>query len=174
LPEVRKIMGYQEHKEMGFKEVNCAVMIVGDSLTPEQSSGGKLIMKYLQEASHSVLLYRTVKDTPHEIRGMLEEIAKFEKVQVVILTGGTGLSRRDVTCETIESLLEKQIAGFGELFRYLSYMEIGPASMISRATAGIYEGKLVFSLPGSDSAIRLALEKLILPELGHMVWDANR
>ena len=167
-------MGYQEHKEKAFKEVRCAVMTVSDSRTPETDTGGKLIIKCLQSASHSVLLHRIVKDVPQEIRKTLEEFALYEKIQTVIITGGTGLSKRDVTYETIESLLEKQISGFGELFRYLSYQEIGPAAMMSRATAGIYQGKLVFSLPGSEAAVRLAMEKLILPELGHMVWDANR
>ncbi|MBI1820381.1 MAG: molybdenum cofactor biosynthesis protein MoaB [Nitrospirae bacterium] len=167
-------MGYQEHREKAFKEVRCAVMAVSDSRTPETDTGGKLIIKCLQDQSHSVLLYRIVKDVPQEIQMTLEEIVMYEKIQAVILTGGTGLSRRDVTYETIENLMEKQITGFGELFRYLSYQEIGPAAMMSRATAGIYQGKLVFSLPGSEAAVRLAMEKLILPELGHMVWDVSR
>jgi molybdenum cofactor biosynthesis protein B len=92
----------------------------------------------------------------------------------VILTGGTGLSRRDSTFEAVDRLLEKRIDGFGELFRWLSFQEIGAAAMLSRATAGVYRGKVVFSLPGSESAVRLALEKLILPELGHAVWLAGR
>jgi molybdenum cofactor biosynthesis protein B len=167
-------MAYQEHHEKAFKEVRCAGMSVSDTATPETDSGGKMIQKCLQDASHSLLLYRIVRSVPLEIQKTLEEFAMYEKIQTVILTGGTGLSMRDVTFETIESLLEKRISGFGELFRYLSYQEIGPAAMMSRATAGIYQGKLIFSLPGSDSAIRLAMEKLILPELGHMVWDANR
>ncbi|MHB8481219.1 MAG: MogA/MoaB family molybdenum cofactor biosynthesis protein [Nitrospiria bacterium] len=167
-------MGYQEHKERAFKEVKCAVMAVSDSRTPETDTGGKLIIKCLQDQHHSVLLYRIVKDVPQEIRMTLEEFVMYEKIQTVILTGGTGLSRRDVTNETIESLLEKQIHGFGELFRYLSYREIGPAAMMSRATAGVYKGKLIFSLPGSEAAVKLAMEKLILPELGHMVWDISR
>ena len=167
-------MGYLEHKEKAFKEVRCAVITVSDSRTPETDTGGKLILKSLQDSSHTVLLYRIVKDISQEIQMALEEVAKFEKIQAVILTGGTGLSRRDVTYETIQSLCEKEISGFGELFRYLSYGEIGAAAMISRATAGIYQGRLVFCLPGSEEAVRLGMVKLILPELGHMVWDANR
>jgi molybdenum cofactor biosynthesis protein B len=167
-------MEYQEHREKTFKEVACAIITVNSLVTPETDRGGKQIKTSLQDAAHSILLYRIVKDTPQEIEKTLKEIALYEKIQVIILTGGTGLSRRDVTFETIEGLLEKSINGFGELFRYMSYQEIGPAAMMSRATAGIYQGKLVFSLPGSVSAVRLAMEKLILPELGHMVWDANR
>ncbi|HXN05439.1 MAG TPA: molybdenum cofactor biosynthesis protein B [Nitrospiria bacterium] len=167
-------MGYQEHKEKSFKEVRCSVMRVSDILTPEKDTQGKLVMKCLEDASHSVLLYRIVKSVPLEIRKTLEEFARYERLQTVLLIGGTGLSERDVTYETIESVIEKPITGYGELFRYLSYQEIGPAAMLSRATAGIYQGKLIFSLPGSDSAARLVMEKLILPELGHMVWDANR
>ena len=167
-------MDYQEHKEKAFKEVRCAVMTGSDSRTAETDTGGKLIVKSLQDASHSVLLHRIVKDDSGEIRKTLEEFGRFEKIQAIIITGGTGLSKRDVTYETITGMLEKEMNGFGELFRYLSYQEIGPASMMSRATAGIYQGKLLFSLPGSEPAVRIAMEKLILPELGHMVWDANR
>jgi molybdenum cofactor biosynthesis protein B len=167
-------MEYQEHREKSFKEVTCAIITVDSHVTPETDRGGKEIKGSLEDAAHSAPLYRIVKDTPEEIERALKEIALYEKIQVIILTGGTGFSRRDVTFETIEALLEKRICGFGELFRHLSYQEIGPAAMMSRATAGIYQGKLVFSLPGSVSAVRLAMEKLILPELGHMVWDANR
>jgi molybdenum cofactor biosynthesis protein B len=165
---------YQEHREKSFKEVACSIITVNSLATPETDRGGKEIKNSLEGAAHSVLLYRIVKDTEEEIEKAVKEIALYEKIQVIILTGGTGLSRRDVTFETIEALLEKKISGFGELFRSMSYQEIGPVAMMSRATAGIYQGKLVFSLPGSASAVRLAMEKLILPELGHMVWDLNR
>jgi molybdenum cofactor biosynthesis protein B len=167
-------MGYREHKEKALKTVNCAVMTVSDSRTPETDAGGQLILKCLQEQLHPVLSYQIVRDDPEEIRRVLEALGADEKIQVVILTGGTGLSRRDVTYETIRDLLEKEIMGFGEIFRYLSYQEIGPAAMMSRATAGVYRGRVIISLPGSEGAVRLAMEKLILPELGHMVWDATR
>ena len=167
-------MGHREHKEKALKTANCAVMTVSDSRTPETDAGGQLIIKYLRDQFHPVVSYQTVKDDPQEIRRALEALGVDEKIQLVILTGGTGLSRRDVTYETIEGLLDKQIMGFGELFRYLSYLEIGPAAMMSRATAGVYKGKVVISIPGSEDAVRLAMEKLILPELGHLVWDATR
>jgi molybdenum cofactor biosynthesis protein B len=166
-------MEYQDHKDKAFKEVRLAVMKVSDIMKPETNTEGNFITKCLQDASHSVLLYRIVNRVPLEIRRTLEEFARYERLQAAIVIGGTGLSERDVTYETIENVIEKRIPGFGELFRYLSYQEIGSAAMMSRATAGIYQGKLIFSIPGSDSAVRLAMERLILPELGHMVWDAN-
>jgi molybdenum cofactor biosynthesis protein B len=167
-------MGYREHKEKALKTVNCAVLTVSDSRTPETDTGGQLILKCLQQQLHSVLSCQIVKDDSQEIQKWLETLGADEKIQAIILTGGTGLSKRDVTYETLQALLEKQIMGFGELFRYLSYQEAGPAAMMSRDTAGIYKGKVIISLPGSEAAVSLALEKLILPELGHMVWDATR
>jgi molybdenum cofactor biosynthesis protein B len=167
-------MGHREHKEKALKTVNCAVMTCSDSRTTETDASGLLIMKLLQDAFHVVISYQIVRDDPQEICKWMETFAADEKVQVVILNGGTGLSKRDVTYETIKGLVEKEIMGFGELFRYLSYQEIGPAAIMSRATAGVYKGKVVFSLPGSEGAVQLAMEKIILPELGHMVWDATR
>jgi len=164
-------MEFRQHQENTFKEVTCAILSVSEILTPETDLGGREILQMLRNGSHSTPFYKIIKDSPQEIERSLQELSKFEKLQVIILTGGTGLSRRDLTFETIERLLEKKISGFGELFRFLSFLEIGPAGMISRATAGVYQGKLIFSLPGSVSAIRLAMEKLILPEMGHMVWD---
>jgi molybdenum cofactor biosynthesis protein B len=105
---------------------------------------------------------------------VIERVAGDRETQAILLTGGTGLSRRDSTFEAVDRLLEKRIDGFGELFRWLSFQEIGPAAMLSRATAGLYRGKMVFSLPGSEGAVRLAMERLILPELGHAVWLAGR
>lgn len=167
-------MEYREHREKSFKGLSCSIITVNSLATPETDKGGKEIKNSLEEAAHSVLLYRIVKETAEEIEKAIKEIALYEKIQVIILTGGTGLSRRDVAFETLEVLLDKRISGFGELFRHLCYKEIGPAAMMSRASAGIYHGKLIFSLPGSVSAVRLAMEKLILPELGFMAWDANR
>ena len=167
-------MEYSEHHEKTFKELSCGVITVNGLLTPETDLGGKEIKSQLENASHSTMLYRIVGDSPLEIEKAIGEMSLFEKLHVIILTGGTGLSRRDMTFETVEALLEKKISGFGELFRQISYQEIGPAAMMSRATAGIFHGKLLFSLPGSVSAVRLAMTRLILPELGHMVWDAKR
>ena len=167
-------MGYREHKEKALEAVNCAVITISDSRIPETDEGGQLITKSLRDQNHAVLLYQIVKDNTQEIRRVLEGLDGDEKIKAVILTGGTGLSKRDVTYETIEGMLEKRLVGFGELFRFLSYQEIGPAAVMSRATAGVYKGKVIFSLPGSKGAVRLAMEKIILPELGHMVWDITR
>ena len=115
-----------------------------------------------------------VKDEPVEIRKLIDAATRDEKVHVIVINGGTGLSRRDSTFEAVDAMLEKRLDGFGELFRYLSYKEIGSPAMMSRATAGLVRGRIVFSTPGSESAVRLALEKLILPELGHIVRELTK
>lgn len=165
-------MGHQEHKEKSPKTVNCSVLTVSDTRTPETDKSGRLIKELLEECQHEVIHYQVVKDEPNEIRGILRGLPA--PVQVVILSGGTGLSKRDRTYEAIVSLFEKRIDGFGELFRALSYDEIGSAAMLSRATAGIYQGKIIFSLPGSSNAVGLAMKKLILPELGHLARELCR
>lgn len=165
-------MGHREHQEESPKEVNCSVLTVSDTRTPETDTSGRLIKELLEENQHEIIHYQVVKDEPNEIRGILQALPA--PIQVVILSGGTGLSKRDSTYEAIVELFEKRIDGFGELFRALSYDEIGSAAMLSRATAGVYQGKIIFSLPGSSNAVRLAMEKLILPELGHLVRELFR
>ncbi len=135
---------------------------------------GKTIMQLLEREEHLVDNYQIVKDEPSLIRSTLEDILQLPTMQAVIITGGTGISKRDSTYETIISLLEKRLDGFGELFRVLSYEQIGSAAIMSRATAGIARGKVVFSIPGSQKAVSLAMEKLILPELPHIVSEINR
>jgi molybdenum cofactor biosynthesis protein B len=133
-----------------------------------------LIRKLLAEQGHRITASHLLKDEPAEVRKLLDILAHHPDVQAVILNGGTGISKRDGTYEAVTGLLEKRLDGFGELFRFLSYEEIGSPAMLSRATAGVYGGKLIFSLPGSEAAVRLAMEKLILPELGHLVRETNR
>lgn len=149
-------------------------MTVSDTRTRETDTSGALIRKLLEDRGHRIVALHRVKDEPAEVRNLLDAVTQNPDVQAVILNGGTGISKRDSTYEAVVGLLEKRLDGFGELFRYLSYQEIGSAAMMSRAVAGTYRGRIVISVPGSEAAVRLAMEKLILPELGHLVREANR
>jgi molybdenum cofactor biosynthesis protein B len=152
--------------------VATAVITVSDTRTLEDDAGGRLIVQLLEEAGHPVASRVIVKDEPTEIAVAVESAASREGTGAVIVTGGTGVAPRDVTPDTIEPLLDRTIPGFGELYRVLSYQEVGSAALLSRALAGLREGRVVFALPGSRGAVRLAMEKLILPELGHLVAQA--
>ncbi len=166
-------MSYQTHKSRVTSPVQCALLTVSDTRTKEDDESGKLIMRLLKESSHSVAFYEVVKDDPEEIRKLIQDQARSPLIQAIIINGGTGVSNRDVTYEEVNRLLEKKLDGFGELFRSISYQEIGSPAMLSRAVAGIYQGKVLFSIPGSVHAVQLAMEKLILPELGHIVTLLN-
>jgi molybdenum cofactor biosynthesis protein B len=143
------------------------VITVSDSRSEENDTSGRLIQRLLRDAGHEIELYRIVRDEPSQIVGVLAAAPK--TTQAIICNGGTGLAKRDSTYEAIAALLEKEISGFGELFRMLSYEQIGAAAILSRATAGVAGDRIIFSLPGSTAAVELAMTKLILPELGHMV-----
>lgn len=160
------------HRRDAPAQVPAAVVTVSDTRTLETDSGGALVAELLAAAGHPVLARAIVRDEPGEIRRGLEAALARDGVRAVILTGGTGIAPRDVTPETVEPLLDRVIPGFGELFRSLSYQEIGSAALLSRALAGLRAGRVVFVLPGSRGALRLALEKLILPELGHLAGEA--
>lgn len=170
-------MGYQEHerlvREEGPRVIGCGIVTISDTRTPETDSSGAAIRAGLESAGHRVHGYAVVKDEPEQIVGLVRSLIA-GGCQVIITNGGTGIARRDSTFEAVDALLEKRLPGFGELFRMLSYDDIGPAAMLSRATAGVYQGTLIFCLPGSTGAVRLALEKLILPELAHVVWETIR
>jgi molybdopterin adenylyltransferase len=153
--------------------VVCALVTVSDTRTPATDESGRLMRERLEGAGHSVASADIVPDEPERVRALLAELAAGE-AEVILLSGGTGISRRDRTYEAVAGLLEKTLPGFGELFRSLSYAEIGPAAMISRATAGVYRGRLVVSMPGSTAAVRLAMDRLIVPELGHLAWELVR
>lgn len=167
-------MGHKEHKAQSPSVINCAVVTVSDTRTPETDTSGALIRKLLSDQGHRIAASHRVKDDPAEVRKLLNAVLQNPDVQVVILNGGTGISKRDSTYEAVAGLLEKRLDGFGELFRTLSYQEIGSAAMMSRAVAGTCRGRIVISIPGSEAAVRLAMEKLILPELGHLVHEVNR
>jgi len=163
-----------EHKAHAPSAVRCVVCTISDSKTPDTDTSGRLVQEALAAAGHAVVGYRLVRDEPSQVQAVIHAACGDPAVQAVIFTGGTGITSRDQTFEAVEGLLEKRLPGFGELFRMLSYQEIGPAAMLSRAQAGVRAGRLLFSLPGSPAACRLALERLILPELGHLVREVNR
>lgn len=150
------------------RKVGCAVLTVSDSRTASSDASGAAIRDLLEQAGHSVQSCAIVRDEPVAIRSALTDAVERLDTVAVVISGGTGITPRDVTIETLASLWEKELRGFGEIFRALSYAEIGPAAFLSRATAGVIGGKLVVVLPGSPAACRLAMERLVLPELGHV------
>jgi len=170
-------VGHQEHEQRAQaeapKSIRCGIITISDTRTPETDTSGAAIRVALEERGHVIARYAVVPDEPSQIVALVRELAA-DGCQVILTNGGTGISRRDSTFEAITSLLEKQLSGFGELFRMLSYAEIGPAAMLSRATAGTFGDTLIFCLPGSTGAVRLALEQLILPEIAHLVWELLR
>ncbi|HEY9660569.1 MAG TPA: MogA/MoaB family molybdenum cofactor biosynthesis protein [Allocoleopsis sp.] len=157
------------HPDTQPLSVRCAVITVSDTRSPDTDRSGQLIQQLLQTAQHQVVDYVLLKDEPDPIQSHLKILVRRSDVEAIILNGGTGIAPRDTTYDAIERLLDKTLPGFGELFRWLSYQEIGSRAMASRAVGGVCQGKLVFSLPGSSNAVRLAMEKLILPELAHLV-----
>jgi len=163
-----------EHKQQAPSSVACAVITVSDTRTPDTDQSGQLMQELLGQAGHSVAFYQIVKDEPEQILALLEQVAASGRCQAILLNGGTGIARRDTTFDAVDRLLEKRLVGFGELFRYLSYLDIGPAAMLSRATAGVYRGHFLACTPGSPAAVRLAMEKLLLPELGHIIRELNK
>jgi molybdenum cofactor biosynthesis protein B len=164
----------QEHKSNAPRSIGCWVLTISDSKTPETDTSGTLIRDLLTGGGHRVVGSEIVRDEPTEVQRVIREACARDDVRAVIMTGGTGITSRDSTFEAVEAMLDKRLPGFGELFRMLSYQEIGGAAMLSRAQMGIAKGRIVVSLPGSPNACRLALEKLLLPELGHLVRELNR
>lgn len=167
-------MTAEKHRQQTSQPVTCAVLTVSDTRTEANDTSGRTMRELLEQAGHKVGYYAIVKDEPVLIRRLLANLAAERKVQAVLLNGGTGISPRDSTYEAVVALLDKKLDGFGELFRMLSYQEVGSAAMLSRAVAGIHRGLAVFCTPGSTAAVRLAMEKLIVPELAHIVWDLLR
>lgn len=164
----------EEHRADAPAEVSCAVLTISDTRTKDDDRSGQLIRQHLSFRNHTVADYRIVKDDADEIASTLDGWIADPAIQAIITNGGTGISGRDVTYGTITRLLEKELPGFGELFRMLSWDEVGPAAMLSRATAGVANGTAIFSTPGSSNAVKLAMEKLIGPELGHIVHELTK
>jgi len=163
-----------EHKALAPISVACFVLTVSDTRTEANDTGGQAVRELLERAGHSVSGHTIVKDEPSQVTAIVRRQLADPGTQVIITTGGTGISARDTTYEAVTGLLEKQLDGFGELFRMLSFHQIGSAAMMSRATAGTVGGKAIFVLPGSPAAVRLAMEKLIVPELGHIVQQLTK
>jgi molybdenum cofactor biosynthesis protein B len=163
-----------EHKATSPKSVSCYVVTVSDTRTEETDTGGRAIVELLTAAGHHIVGRSLVKDDPEQLRDAIGRQLANPDVQVIVTTGGTGITSRDCTFEAVSSMLWKRLDGFGELFRMLSYEQIGSGAMMSRALAGTVAGRIVVSLPGSEAAVRLALEKLLIPELGHLVREATR
>ena len=163
-----------EHKAQAPASVRCFVITVSDTRTDATDTSGRVIAALLEAAGHAVAGRSIVKDEPELVRGTIERQLANPDVQVIITTGGTGITSRDSTYEAIDGMLQKRLDGFGELFRMLSYEQIGPAAMMSRACAGLIAGRIIVSLPGAEAAVRLAMERLLIPELGHLVQQAMR
>lgn len=162
-------MTHQPHPDTTSITVTCAVITVSDTRTFETDKSGQLIKQLLLDADHTVGAYTIIPDEPRRIQDELHKLASQENLDAVICNGGTGIAPRDTTYDAIANLLEKTLPGFGELFRYLSYQEIGSRAIASRAIAGVYQSKLIFALPGSSNAVKLGMQQLILPELVHLV-----
>jgi molybdenum cofactor biosynthesis protein B len=167
-------MGYQDHKQHVPLNVSCAVIIISGLRTEQTDESGKYIMESLRDAGHAVTSYSIIKNDAGEIIDKIENIIEGGSTQVIITSGGTGASHMDITIETIAPLLDKKMDGFGELFRDLTYQEIGTGSILSRAMAGIVKGRVIISLPGSLEAVKLAMGKIIIPEITHLVREASR
>lgn len=167
--------GADEHRERaGTGPVTVAIVTVSDTRTPDTDQNRIYLERRLTETGHRVGPYRLIKDEPQQVRDVLDELASTAGVQIILFNGGTGISPRDTTYDVISRYLEKTLPGFGELFRMISYQDIGPAAMFSRATAGVYQQTLVVSMPGSPNAVKTAMEKLVIPEINHLAWEIVR
>ncbi|MDQ0300182.1 molybdenum cofactor biosynthesis protein B [Salibacterium salarium] len=168
-------MTVHEHKNDAPSTVNCAIITITDTRTSANDKSGQLIQDILQTSDYSVIDYNVIKDEYEDIQSLIQQLAENKRVNAILLNGGTGISKRDTTYEAVRDILDKEMPGFGELFRYLSYVEdIGSASILSRATAGVYNHTAIFSMPGSSGAVRLAMNRLILPELGHVTREIHK
>jgi molybdenum cofactor biosynthesis protein B len=166
----------QQHREIAARQgpVHVAIVTVSDTRTRENDTGGDLIEDRVTVAGHKVVFRTIVKDEPAQIGALLDQIVNETDARVILFTGGTGIAPRDTTYDVLAGKLEKTMPGFGELFRMLSYQEVGAAAMLSRATAGTYRGRVVVSMPGSPNAVQVAMDKLIMPEIQHLAWEVAR
>lgn len=168
-------MGADVHRAAaGRGPVTLGLVTVSDTRTPDTDENGASLRQTFEGLGHVIAGYMIVKDEPDQVARALDDLVALPGMQILIFNGGTGIAPRDTTYDVIARKLEKTLPGFGELFRMLSYQQVGAAAMLSRATAGVYRGALVFSVPGSPKAVRLAVEQLILPELNHLAWEVAR
>ena len=154
--------------------MRIAIVTVSDSRTVETDTNAHYLRQAIASAGHIVTAYRLIRDESADVAAVLEELVTATDSQILLWNGGTGISPRDTTYDALSRKLEKTLPGFGEIFRMLSYQEIGAAAMMSRATAGVFRGRVVISTPGSPNAVKLAWEKLILPEIAHLAWEVSR
>jgi molybdenum cofactor biosynthesis protein B len=164
----------KEHKAQAPRSVHCFIVTVSDTRTEATDTSGRAIAEILAAAGHQVQGHSIVRDDAELVRDTIVRQLANRDVQAVITTGGTGITSRDSTYEAVSAMLQKRLDGFGELFRMLSFEQIGAAAMMSRACAGLSSGRIIIALPGSEAAVRLAMEKLVVPELAHMVQQAQK
>lgn len=168
-------MSTAEHREQAAgKRAACAVLTISDTRTKETDKGGRTIIEHLEAAGHTIGDYAIVKDDAPQIESQLRAWLSEGRFDAILTTGGTGISSRDTTIEVVARLLDKQLDGFGEIFRMLSWDEVGAAAMLSRAIGGLAGETLIFTMPGSTNAVKLAMSKLIVPELPHLIWERAR
>jgi molybdopterin adenylyltransferase len=165
----------KNHRKQSPQKVSCKIITVSDTRTVDTDKSGKLLKELLLQEGHIIEDYEIVADEKDRIKASVKAGIENPLIDAVLLNGGTGIAKRDVTIETIQPLLDKELVGFGEIFRYLSYeLDIGSAAILSRAIAGVSDTTVIFSMPGSTGAVRLAMEKLIIPELGHIVMEMKK
>jgi molybdenum cofactor biosynthesis protein B len=163
-----------EHQSQGPPSARCAVITVSDTRTLENDTGGQTLIVALTGAGHVVTAREIIPDDPERMRPLLVALRERDDLDAILMTGGTGITTRDQTYETVSALLDKPLPGYGELFRMLSYQEIGPAAILSRAVGGLLGRKVLLTMPGSPAAVRLAMEKIIVPQLPHLLREARR
>lgn len=169
-----KLSAPQLHKAQSPVAVHCGVITVSDTRTTVDDRGGSLILEMLAHGGHAVVARKIIPDDPQAIRREVQAQADRSELDAVLISGGTGIAPRDHTIDTVGGMLTRTIPGYGELFRMLSYQEIGPAAMLSRAVGGVIGSTILLAMPGSPAAVRLAMERLVLPELSHLVGEATK
>jgi molybdenum cofactor biosynthesis protein B len=168
-------MSYEQHVKSAKEIVaRCAVVTLSDTRTAETDTSGQLIQKLLREAGHEVAAYRVIRDDPAELEKLLQPLLVDERVDVVLTNGGTGIANRDQTIGVVERVIDQPLPGFGELFRMLSWQQVGAGAMLSRATGGIARGKPIFAMPGSSKAVELGMTQLILPQVRHILYELRK
>jgi molybdenum cofactor biosynthesis protein B len=173
MPQEEHGMSHVEHRAEGPRSLKLFVITASDTRGEAEDKSGRFLREAAAAAAHELVGYRIVKDEPEAIRAALDEAGR-AGADVIVTNGGTGIAGRDRTYEAVTAVLEKRLDGFGELFRMLSYEEIGSAAMLSRAVAGTWQGRAIFAVPGSTAAVRLAWERLIAPEIGHLVRELRK
>jgi molybdenum cofactor biosynthesis protein B len=168
-------MSYAQHvSDSQALRARCAVVTLSDTRTPDTDTSGQTIRKLLEADGHEIVLYQLIKDEPGQLEPLLDDLLSRSDIDLILTNGGTGISVRDQTISSIEQILDRPLPGFGELFRMLSFQEIGSGAMLSRATGGIARGKVIFAMPGSTKAVELAMTRLIIPELKHLLRELKK